>query len=97
MPDDGQLFLSVWLEQRDVSARSVTHGAEKLRQLELTEDALRLMDIAPYPSRGRDSTHDGMLCLMEVLGRVFARRGIATADVAARLALAQSYPKRTLN
>ena len=55
------------------------------------------MDIAPYPSRGRDSAHDGMLRFMEVLGRVLARRGIATADVAARLALAQSYPKRSLN
>jgi hypothetical protein len=63
----------------------------------LTETALRLMDIAPYPSRGRDSAHDGMSRLMEVLGRVLTRRGIATADVAARLALAQSYPKRTLN
>jgi hypothetical protein len=63
----------------------------------LIEDILFLMDIAPYPSRGRDSTHDGMLCLMEVLGRVLARRGIATADVAARLTFAKSDPKRSLN
>jgi hypothetical protein len=29
---------------------------------------------------------------LEVLGRVLARRGIATADMAARLALAKSNP-----
>jgi predicted nuclease of predicted toxin-antitoxin system len=55
------------------------------------------LDIAPYPSRRRNSTHDRMLCLMEVLARMLARRGIATANVAARLALAKSYPKRSLN
>jgi len=54
------------------------------------------MDITPYPSRRRDSAHDRMLCLLEVPVRVLARRGIATANVAARLALAKSYPKRSL-
>ena len=58
----------------------------------LTERALSLMDIAPYPSRGRDSAHDGMLRLMEMFGRVLACRGIATADMAARSALAKSNP-----
>jgi len=38
-----------------------------------------------------------MMRVVEVFGRVLARRRIATADMAARLALAQSYPKRSLN
>ena len=38
-----------------------------------------------------------MLRLMEVFGRVLARGGIATANVAARLALAKSYPNRPLS
>ena len=67
-------------------------------QLEkLTKGTLRLMDIAPYPSRRWDSAHDCMLRLMKVPGRVLARRGIATADVAARLALAKRYPKSSLD
>jgi hypothetical protein len=55
------------------------------------------MDIAPGPSRRRDSAHDGMLGLMEVFGRVLAGRGIAAADVAARLTLAKSNPNGPLN
>ena len=67
-------------------------------QLEkLTKGTLCLVDIAPYPSRRWDSAHDGMLCFMEVPGRVLARRGIATANVAARLALAKSDPKSSLD
>ena len=64
--------------------------------LRLTEDTLRLMDVAPCPSRRRDSSHDRMLCLMEVFGRMLSRRGIATADVAARSALANRDPDRPL-
>ena len=37
-----------------------------------------------------------MLCLMEVFGRMLSRRGIATADVAARSALAKRNPKNPL-
>ena len=55
------------------------------------------MDVAPSPSGRRDSAHDGMLRLMEVFGRVLARRGIATADMAARLALAKSNPNSSLS
>jgi hypothetical protein len=55
------------------------------------------MDITPCPGRRWDSPHDGMLRLMEVFGRVLARGGIATANVAARLALAKSYPNRPLS
>jgi hypothetical protein len=38
-----------------------------------------------------------MLRLMEVFGRVLARRRIATADMAARLALAKSNPNSSLS
>ena len=38
-----------------------------------------------------------MLGLKEVFGRVLARGGIATANVAARLALAKSYPNHPLS
>jgi hypothetical protein len=55
------------------------------------------MDIAPCPSRRRDSTHDGVLRLVKMLGRVLACRGIATADVAARLTLPESDPGHSLN
>ena len=65
--------------------------------LRLTEDTLRLMDVAPCPSRRRDSSHDRMLCLMEVFGRMLSRRGIATADVAARSALAKRNPNSSLS
>jgi hypothetical protein len=51
------------------------------------------MDIAPDPSGGRDSAHDRMLRLMEMFGRVLARRGIATTNVTAGLALAKRNPK----
>jgi hypothetical protein len=52
------------------------------------------MDEAPYPSRGRDGAHHRMLRLMKISGRMLARRGIATADVAARTHGEQ--PKRFL-
>jgi hypothetical protein len=58
----------------------------------LTEHTLCVMDVAPGPSRRRDSTHDRVLRLMEVFGRVLARRGITTANVTTRLALAKSNP-----
>ena len=67
-----------------------------LRQL-LAEHTLCLMNIAPYPSRRRDSAHDRMLRLMEMFSRVLACRGIATANVAARLALAKSNPNGALS
>lgn len=54
------------------------------------------MEIAPNPSRWRQRAHDRMLRLMEVFGRVLARRRVATADVTARLALAQRDPKSFL-
>jgi hypothetical protein len=63
-----------------------------LRQRKLTEDTLLLMNIAPCPGRGWDRAHDRMLRHMKMLGGVLAGRGIATADVAARLALAKSNP-----
>jgi hypothetical protein len=65
--------------------------------LGLTEDTLYLMDIAPCPTRRRDSAHDRMLCLMEVFGRMLAGRGIATANVAARLALPKRDPSSSLS
>ena len=54
------------------------------------------MDIAPYPCRGRDGAHDGMLRLTKVLGRVLPTRRIA-ADMAARLAFAKRNPNRSLS
>ena len=54
------------------------------------------MDIAPDPSRGWDSAHDGMVRLMEMFGRVLARRGIATTNVTTGLALAKRDPKSPL-
>jgi len=54
------------------------------RLIEVTHD---LVDITPSPNRGRYCTHDRMLCLPEVSGRVFLGRGIAAADVAAGFAL----------
>jgi hypothetical protein len=62
----------------------------------LIKDTLRFVDVAPRPGGRRDGAHNRMLRLMEVFGRVLARRGIATADVAARLAFAQSNPKSSL-
>ena len=47
------------------------------------------MDVAPSPSGRRDSAHDGMLRLMECLVAGLPVEGIATADMAARLALAK--------
>ena len=51
------------------------------------------MDIAPCPSCRWNSAHDRMLRLMEVFGRMLALRGITTANVAARLALAKRDPR----
>jgi len=62
----------------------------------LTEHTLYLMHIAPYPSRRRNSAHDRMLGRMEMFGRVLAGRGIATTDMAARLALPKRNPNSSL-
>jgi sporulation-control protein spo0M len=55
------------------------------------------MDIAPCPGRRRDCAHDRVVGRMKMLGRVLARRGIAAANVTARLALAKLYPNGSLN
>src|SRR5262249_49145298 len=61
----------------------------------LPEAPLRLVDGAPRPRRpGHDGAHPGMARLMEVLGRVLADRGVAAADMAARLALPELDPAR---
>ena len=65
--------------------------------LRSTEHPLCLVDVAPYPGRGRDSAHDRMLSLEKVPVCMLARRGIATANVAARLALAKSDPKSSFD
>ena len=62
----------------------------------LAEHALCLMDIAPYRCSGRNSAHDRMFGRMEMPGRVPARRRIAAAHVAARLALARRSPNKLL-
>jgi hypothetical protein len=61
----------------------------------LAERGLRFVDVAPSPSRWRRCAHDRMLRCLEMLGRVFAGRGVAAADVTARLTLAQRYPHRS--
>src|ERR1044072_806102 len=59
----------------------------------LPEAPLRLVDVAPCPRSPRhDGSHDGMTRLMEVLCRVLARRGVAAAHMAARLALPEFDP-----
>jgi len=50
------------------------------------------MDITPYPRGRRHRAHDRVLGIMEVSGRVLARRGFVTTNVAARLALAKRNP-----
>jgi hypothetical protein len=52
-----------------------------------------LIDVTPAPILSRfERADDGMLGVVKVLGRVPARRGIATADMAAREAKAQVHP-----
>src|SRR5271169_6229796 len=61
----------------------------------LPEAPLRLVDVAPRPrSAGHYGSHHGMARLMEVLCRVLAGRGVAAADMAARLALPELDPTR---
>jgi hypothetical protein len=68
----------------------------EFKRQRLNEHTLCLMDIAPCPRCRRDSAHDGMLRLMEMFGCVPPRRGIATANMAARLALAKRNPNGSL-
>jgi hypothetical protein len=52
------------------------------------------VDVTPAPVfAGFEGTHDGMLCLSEVLGGVTILGGIAAADVAANLANAKMNPR----
>src|SRR5262249_45920288 len=68
--------------------------ASSLRNL--PEAPLRLVDVAPRPQSSRhDGAHHGMPRLMEVLCRVLGGRGVAAADMAARLALPQFDPARS--
>ncbi len=61
------------------------------------EFATDFVHVAPSPSLPRHPrTHYWMLCLVEMLRRVFARRRIATADVATGHALAQCNPPGAL-
>jgi hypothetical protein len=54
----------------------------------LPEAPVRLVDVAPRPRISlHGGAHHGMPRLVEVLCRVLARRGVAAADMAARLAL----------
>lgn len=54
---------------------------------------LHLIDVTPAPVLARFvRLHDGMLSVMEVLGGVFVRRAIATADVTADETHAQVDP-----
>src|SRR6516162_9646560 len=62
----------------------------------LPEAPLRLVDVAPRPrSPWHYGSHHGMARLMEVLCRVLAGRGVAAADMAARLALPELDPTRS--
>src|SRR5271166_977233 len=62
----------------------------------LPEAPLRLVDVAPRPrSPGHYGSHHGMARVMEVLCRVLGGRGVAAADMAARLALPELNPSRT--
>src|ERR1700755_3379084 len=55
----------------------------------------RSVDVTPRPrSPGHYGSHYGMARLMEVLCRVLAGRGVAAADMAARLALPELDPAR---
>jgi hypothetical protein len=55
------------------------------------------MHVAPGPSlSGHNRTHHGMLCFVEMFGRVFAGRRVATAHMAASHALAQRHPASAL-
>lgn len=57
--------------------------------------ARNLMNIAPRPPLARhDRAHHRMSRLLKVPGRVAPWRGIATADVATGLTLAQRHPLR---
>src|SRR5208283_5143554 len=61
----------------------------------LPEAPLRHVDVAPRPrGPGHYGSHHGMARLMEVLCRVLAGRGVAAADMAARLALPELDPAR---
>src|SRR5258708_6320204 len=61
----------------------------------LPEAPLSLVDVAPRPrSPGHYGSHHGMARLMEVPCRVLAGRGVAAADMAARLALPELDPAR---
>ena len=53
-----------------------------------------LVDVTPSPIFARfKRSHDGVLCLLEVLGGVPILRGITAADVAADFAKAQMNPR----
>ena len=94
---DGSLSETVSKDRHDeASLRAERTGFEPSPMEILAERILCLMDIAPYPGRRRDGAHHGMLRLMKMLGCVLAGGGIATADVAARLALAKRNPNSSL-
>src|SRR5262245_32851661 len=79
------------MEKRRPPGRASPSGTRGI----LPEAPLRLVDVAPRPrSPGHDRSHHGMARLVEVLCRVLAGRGVATADMAARLALPELDPAR---
>jgi hypothetical protein len=58
-----------------------------------SEIQLNLVDIAPAPAfAGFEGAHDGMLCSVEMFGRVFVFRRVAAADVATLKAQPQMNP-----
>src|SRR6516164_9643882 len=79
------------MEKRRPPGRASPSGTRGL----LPEAPLRLVDVTPRPrSPGHDGAHHGMARLMEVLGRVLTGRGVAAADMAARLARPEFDPAR---
>ena len=69
-------------------ARLAAHSSAKI-----TKSDKRLVDVAPTPIFSRfKRLYNGMICMVEVLGSVFARRRITAADMAALQAEAQVNP-----
>jgi hypothetical protein len=66
-----------------------------LRRPQLTQliwNQVVVIEVAPRPLEVGQRPDDRMLCLLEVLARVLARRRVATAHVAAALAQAKRDP-----
>ena len=76
------------------SPRNITR--DNAAQSSSAETGLRLMNIAPSPSRRRHRAHDRMLRRVKVFGCMLAGRRVAATHVAARLAFAQRHPYRPL-